>query len=123
VESARARSAFALDGPATRSGVLTPLRGEGEQRLHGNAAACEELLAEMWRRRSAVEHALRVASELYAEAEAAAMQTYAHAQHGAGGAPSAWWKEQGPQQRATLTASQREEVRTARQARACRPRA
>ena len=65
----------------------------------------------MWRRRSAVEHALRVASELYAEAEAAAMQTYVHSQRGAGGAPQAWWKERGPPQRPTLTPSQREEVR------------
>ena len=64
----------------------------------------------MWRRRSAVEHALRVASELYAEAEAAAMQAYAHAQQKAGSAHNAWWKDQGSGKRPTLTAAHREEV-------------
>ena len=74
----------------------------------------------MWRRRSAVEHALRVASELYAEAEAAAMQAYAHTQQKAGSAHNAWWKDQGPSKRPTLTASQREEVRVLRPARGLR---
>ena len=114
-----ARSAFALDVAAARSGARTPLWGElgaGEQQPQGNAAACEELLAEMWRRRSAVEHALRVASELYAEAEAAAMQAYAHTQQKAGSAHNAWWKDQGRQGRPTLTAAQREEVRVSRPA-------
>ncbi len=41
----------------------------GERRQPGNVAtgcvaACEELLADMWRRRTAVEQALRVATEL-----------------------------------------------------------
>ena len=70
----------------------------------------------MWRRRSAVEHALRVANELYAEAEAAAMQAYAHTQQKAGSAHNAWWKDQGPSKRPTLTAAQREEVRASRRA-------
>ena len=74
----------------------------------------------MWRRRSAVEHALRVASELYAEAEAAAMQAYAHTQQKAGSAHNAWWKDQGPSKRPTLTAAQREEVRVSRPACASR---
>ena len=62
----------------------------------------------MWRRRNAVEHALRVANDLYAEAEAAAMAAYTRAK--GGGVPHSWWKEQGSAQRPALTPAQREEV-------------
>ncbi len=94
----------------------------GERRQPGNAAtgvaACEELLADMWRRRTAVEQALRVATELYTEAEAAAMQAYAQEKQRAGEAPTThtWWKEPGPLQRPALTPAQRDEVRAARRA-------
>ena len=40
----------------------------------GGATTAEELLVELWQRRAAVEQSLRVASELFAEAEAAALQ-------------------------------------------------
>jgi hypothetical protein len=111
-----ARSAYALDSVAARaSGASPSLGGRASPaealRPSGNAAACEELLADMWRRRGAVEHALRVANELYTEAEAAAMQAYTHAQRRAGAEPQMWRDQQGLQQRPTLTAAQRDEAR------------
>jgi hypothetical protein len=107
---AGARRAFVLDEARTPGAAAAP----GEQRQPGGAsAACEELLVDMWRRRSAVEHALRVASELYTEAEAAAMQAYTQAQRRAGVASPqpAWWKEPAPAQGPTLTPAQRDEAR------------
>ena len=102
-----------------RPAAATPTGRESPAgRALPSVAACEEHLADMWRRRTAVEHALRVASELYAEAEASAMQAYAQAQQRAGGGgttpPQAWWKERGAPRTQPLTAAQREEVRAAR---------
>jgi hypothetical protein len=109
-----ARSAYSLDAAVVRAGGASPAHGgrasPAEARHH--AAACEELLADLWRRKRAVEHALRVASELYTEAEAAAMQAYTHAQRRAGVEPQPW-REEALQPRPTLTAAQRDEARRA----------
>lgn len=69
----------------------------------------EEVLAQLWRRRAAVEDALNVASELYTEAEAAAMQAYA-AQQGRRRETLpeyAAWRESQPAARQLLPPEQR----------------
>ncbi len=68
------RSAFALEPAAQPTG----------ERQSRDTSASEDLLVEMWQRRAAVEHALHVASELYNEAEAAAMKTYSATQRASG---------------------------------------
>ena len=79
-----------------------------ERGAAGAATVSEELLVELWQRRAAVEQSLRVASELFAEAEAAALQLRG------GAAPSvealrARWEAAAPR-RAALGPKERDDV-------------
>ena len=74
-----------------------------------STSSSEELLVEMWQRRSAVEQALRVSNELFAEAEGAAMQAYSSSQRSAGGAEALRRRyESAAQQGAALLPAERE---------------